>query len=134
MSNYQDGKIYKVVNKLNSEIYVGSTTLDLEKRMIKHKCDAKQRPHLSKFYTYMSELGIDDFDIELIEKCPCENKEELRKREGEIIQEMATLNQRIAGRTTAEYQKEYRKTKKEKINARRNERRKDTPEKNKRRI
>ena len=31
MSNYQDGKIYKVVNKLNSEIYVGSTTLDLEK-------------------------------------------------------------------------------------------------------
>ena len=47
---------------------------------------------------------------------------------------MAILNQRIAGRTTAEYQKEYRKNKKEKINARRNERRKDNPEKQKKNI
>jgi len=44
---------------------------------------------------------------------------------------MATLNQRIAGRTTAEYQKECRRNKKCKINARRNERRKENPEKTK---
>ena len=103
MSNFQNGKIYKVVNNLNSEIYVGSTTMDLDKRMIKHKCDAKQRPHLSKFYTYMNDTGIDNFEIELIEDYPCETQEELRKREGKVIKAMATLNQRIAGRTPAEY-------------------------------
>ena len=131
MSNFQNGKIYKVVNNLNSEIYVGSTTMDLDKRMIKHKCDAKQRPHLSKFYTYMNDTGIDNFEIELIEDYPCETQEELRKREGKVIKAMATLNQRIAGRTPAEYNKEYRQTKKDKINTRRNERRKETPEKTK---
>ena len=131
MNNFQDGKIYKVVNKLNSEIYVGSTTMDLDKRMIKHKCDAKQRPHLSKFYTFMNETGIDNFEIELIEDYPCETKEELRKREGNIIKAMATLNQRVAGRTPAEYNKEYRPKNKDKINKRRNERRKENPEKTK---
>ena len=131
MSNFQDGKIYKVINTVNSEIYVGSTTIDLDKRMIKHKCDAKQRPHLSKFYTFMNETGIDNFEIELIEDYPCETQEELRKREGKIIKAMATLNQRIAGRTPAEYSKEYRQTKKDKINKRRNERRKEKPEKTK---
>ena len=131
MSNFQEAKIYKVINKLNSEIYVGSTTLDLDKRMIKHKCDAKQRPHLSKFYTFMNETGIDNFEIELIEDYPCETQEELRKREGKIIKAMATLNQRVAGRTPTEYSKEYRQTKKDKINKRRNERRKENPEKTK---
>ena len=131
MSNFQEAKIYKVINKLNSEIYVGSTTLDLDKRMIKHKCDAKQRPHLSKFYTFMNETGIDNFEIELIEDYPCETQEELRKREGKIIKAMATLNQRIAGRTPAEYDKEYKKKNKDKINKRRNERRKENPEKTK---
>ena len=131
MSNFQNGKIYKVVNNLDSEIYVGSTTMDLDKRMIKHTCDAKQRPHLSKFYTYMNDTGIDNFEIELIEDYPCETQEELRKREGKVIKAMATLNQRIAGRTPAEYDKEYKKKNKDKINKRRNERRKENPEKTK---
>ena len=131
MNNYQDGKIYKVINKLNSEVYVGSTTLDLGKRMIKHKCDAKQRPHLSKFYAFMNETGIDNFEIELIENYPCKTKEELRKREGKVIKAMATLNQRIAGRTPAENSKEWQKKNKDKRNQQRNERRKANPEKTK---
>ena len=131
MNNYQEAKIYKVVNRLNSEIYVGSSTVDLEQRMIKHRCEAKQRPYLSKFYTYMNELGIDNFEIELIEEFPCECQEELRRREGEIIQEIGTLNQRVAGRTTAEYGKEYSKNNRDKINKRRNERRQENPEKTK---
>ena len=105
--------------------------MDLELRFVKHKSDAKNRPHLSKFYTYMNELGIDNFEIEHIEDYPCETKGELRKREGEVIKGMATLNQRIAGRTPAEYSREYRPKNKDKINARRRERRKENPEKTK---
>jgi hypothetical protein len=30
----------------------------------------------------MNELGIDNFYIELLHKCPCDDKEELRAEEG----------------------------------------------------
>ena len=37
INKYQSGKIYKITNTINSEVYVGSSTIDLEDRMIKHK-------------------------------------------------------------------------------------------------
>ena len=50
------------------------------------------------------------------------NKEQLNKREGEIIREIGTVNKYIAGRTLKEYyednkekRKEYRETNKDKI-------------------
>lgn len=46
----------------------------------------------------MNEQGIENFEIEVVEEFPCENKKELEKREGEIIREYGTLNRRIAGR------------------------------------
>ena len=132
MSNihkYQRGKIYKVINTQSDDIYIGSSTMNLEQRMIKHKCDAKQRPELSKFYTFMNQVGIDKFEIHLIEDYPCDCKEDLFKREGEVIKDMATLNQRIAGRTKQEYSKEYSKNHRDEVNNKRNERRKANPEK-----
>ena len=59
----------------------------------------------------MVEYGIENFYIELIEAYPCENNEELRKREGHYIREFGTLNKRIAGRTHQEYDREYRQMK-----------------------
>ena len=55
----------------------------------------------------MNENGIQNFYIELEEEFKCENIEQLRKREGEIIREKGTLNERIAGRDVKAYQKEY---------------------------
>ena len=129
INKYQYGVIYKIVNSLNSEIYVGSTTSDLETRMIKHKSDAIRRPEISNFYSYMNEMGIENFEIELIEECPCESKEALRNREGEIIREIGTLNHRIENRTKQEYKKEWRENNRDKINEQRRERRKANPEK-----
>ena len=54
----------------------------------------------------MNEIGIEHFEIEEIEKFPCESKEELRKREGHYIKELGTLNTLIAGRTNKEYKEE----------------------------
>ena len=132
ISKYDSGKIYKIVNNQNSDIYVGSTTMELEQRMIKHKCDAKQRPNLSKFYTYMNEIGINNFDIELLEEYPCETKEELLIREGELIKKFGNLNQRIEGRTEEdkkEYGRQWKQNNRDRINQQRNERRKENPEK-----
>jgi hypothetical protein len=47
----------------------------------------------------MNELGIDNFYIELYENYSCSSKEELNRREGEIIRDIGNLNHVIAGRT-----------------------------------
>ncbi len=45
----------------------------------------------------------DNWYIELYEDFPCERREQLLKREGEIIREIGTLNQLIEGRKYKEY-------------------------------
>ena len=76
-------------------------------------------------YQKMRETDINDWYIELYEDFQAERKEQLNKREGEIIREIATLNKRIEGRTPKEwivtnknklkqYNKDYYETNKEK--------------------
>ena len=63
-----------------------------------------------KIYT-KREFGKENFYIELIEEYPCENIEQLNKREGELIRELKpVLNTQVAGRTIKEWRednKEY---------------------------
>ena len=54
----------------------------------------------------MIELGVENFYIELIQECPCENKEQLRQQEGHHIRDISTLNHLIAGRTNKEWKSE----------------------------
>ena len=55
-------------------------------------------------YNMMRDLGRDNFYIELIEEYPCENSNQLTRREGELMRELkASLNPVIAGRTPEEY-------------------------------
>ena len=105
MPNYQEGKIYKIYNTINDDIYVGSTTLKLCERMRDHRyCIKDYRKKYRLLYQAFREHGVEHFYIELIEKCPCNDKEELRKKEGEYIRQLkSTLNQCIAGRTRKEY-------------------------------
>ena len=98
MPDYSKGKIYKILNNIDDEIYVGSTIKSLSQRMAHHRMILKQRSHL-KLYTYMIELGIDNFYIELIENFPCNDVYGLRAREGHFIREIGTLNKNIAGIT-----------------------------------
>ena len=118
MVNYSDGKIYKIYNNKDDEIYIGSTCCSLSTRMSKHRYRAKEdRSKVHRLYVKMNALGLENFFIQLIEECPCENVEQLRKREGEIIKQLkSVLNYEVAGRTNEEYQKdneaklkEYRK-------------------------
>ena len=57
--------------------------------------------------------------MELYEEYPCDNVEQLRRREGEIIRELKpVLNKQIAGRTEKEWRednKEYCKEEKKNI-------------------
>ena len=51
----------------------------------------------------MGELGTDNFFIELIKECSCENVEQLRAEEGIWIRELGTFNKKIECRADAEY-------------------------------
>jgi hypothetical protein len=121
------GKIYKITNDRNDDVYIGSTCDTLVKRFSYHK---RGRNSLKRdnhpLYSLMKEIGTERFAIYLVESYPCENKYELGQREGFWIRQIGTLNKRIEGRTSKEYyednkekrleqQKEYYRNNTEKI-------------------
>ena len=64
-------------------------------------------------YQKMNELGHDKFYIELIEEYPCNNIEQLRRKEGEYIRQIGTLYIQIAGRTKQECDNDIRHLRKD---------------------
>ena len=88
MSRYENGKIYKLVNNCDKEIYIGSTCLPLHKRYYKHKSVAKTDVK-RKVYEHLNTIGWDEVKIILIESFPCDNKMELEKRERYYIDQLS---------------------------------------------
>lgn len=133
--DYSKGKIYKIVDLETDDCYVGSTCEPtLARRLAKHiscyKCFEKGKGHFVSSYTI---LKNGNYDIQLIEEYPCENKMQLHSREGYWIKELNCINKKIAGRSKKEFYndnkdkiKEYNQTNKNK--------RKEYLEKNKEKI
>ena len=107
---YNNGKIYTIRCRTDNDlIYVGSTTQPLHKRWFEHKTRFNKDKYNHRIlYNKMNELGVDNFYIELYENCKSNSKEELNRREGEIIREIGNLNHNIAGQTIQEYSKKWR--------------------------
>jgi len=105
MVNYQNGKIYALRSNKTDEIYIGSTAENrLSDRMSNHRRDYKNYLLEKRNYiTCFEILKYDDCYIELIEECPCKNRMELERREGQVQREMECVNKIIAGRTQKEY-------------------------------
>ena len=103
MVNYQNGKIYKLVNNVDDEIYVGSTCNPLYKRKGSHKSSAKIHPNI-KVYNHLNEVGWENVEIVLIENFSCDLKDELHRRERYWIDTLKpSLNKVIPTRTNQEY-------------------------------
>ena len=103
--DYKNAKIYKILNDIDDDVYVGSTCQPLSQRIEKHRSSIKPT---SRLYRKMIELGKEHFYIELIEETPCENIEQLKALEGRYIREISTLNQNVAGRTDKQYREDNR--------------------------
>ena len=115
INKYNNGKIYTIRCRLDDNlIYVGSTIQPLHKRWFTHKSRLID-PNFDNYILYqkMKEKGDETFYIELYENYNCNSKEELNRREGEVIREIGTLNKVIAGRTPHEYYKDNFEKKKE---------------------
>lgn len=77
-NKYQNGKIYKLICE-DGYYYIGSTIQKLYCRLNHHKYASKTGT--STLYKYINSIGCDKVKIELIEKYPCINKQELTIRE-----------------------------------------------------
>jgi hypothetical protein len=112
--DYSNGKIYTIRSYQTDDIYIGSTTQTLTKRLSIHKSNFKSWKKGKRHYTTSYELiKYDDVYIELLELCPCSNKMELHRREGELIRSMDCINKNVAGRTKQEYRDENKEKIKE---------------------
>ena len=140
--NFKNGKIYKITNDYNDDVYIGSTCDRLVKRFATHKAAAKQEKNKNiPLYKLINGVGFQRFRIQLIEEFPCNDKYELRQKEGYYIRELSkNLNKNIAGRTLKEYYdnnkekiketgKEYRDKNKEQIKESKKEYRDNNKEK-----
>ena len=123
MTDYKNGKIYAIKSNETEEIYIGSTCATLNTRLINHKSAFKSGK--KRIGTAKSILKYADAYIELIELFPCDTKQELLNREGEITKITPNcVNTQIQGRTMSQYRedndeklkqqgKEYREKNKE---------------------
>ena len=114
MPDYSKSKIYQVISSQCEQVYIGSTTIGLAQRLAQHRSSYKQfKAGKTTNCTSYQLLDYDDVKIELIEDFPCERREQLLKREGELIRERNCVNQKVSGRTHKEASKIYKEKNKE---------------------
>ena len=99
MPDYNKGKIYKLVADGTDDIYIGSTTQKLYKRLAVHKCKATNELNYCTS-RFLFEQG--NVKIILIEDYPSERKEQLIARERYCIETLPSINYIIPGRTPKE--------------------------------
>jgi hypothetical protein len=135
--DYSNGKIYKIIDATNGDVYIGSTCKTLEERLKAHQYNYKS--YLNGDLKYMSSYNIlknNNYSIELLENCVCESKIELKERERFYILNNKCVNRNIPNRTDKEYYrdnqdkiKEYRQEHQNKMKEYNNEYYKQNQEK-----
>jgi predicted GIY-YIG superfamily endonuclease len=69
------GYIYKITNKINGKMYIGQTAETIHRRFKRHGYDCKKSN--AHFPRAIRKYGIDNFEVEELEKISCETKEQL---------------------------------------------------------
>jgi GIY-YIG catalytic domain len=103
-------RIYRIENRINNMIYIGSTVQLLCKRMANHRNDAS-KGYRTNLHCAMRHLGYHNFYIILIKEIQCTDLDEARLEEQEEIKrydEKILLNEKAACDSNA-YKREYRK-------------------------
>ena len=111
--DYSKAKIYKIVCNTTGLTYVGSTIQKLSQRLSEHK--GKYKLYLkgkTNFITSFDIIKNNNYQIILIDECPCNNKEQLLREERKYIEKLGCINKIIPTRTKKEwdeYNKQYYK-------------------------
>ena len=128
MPDYQLGKIYKIECNVTGKVYIGSTCEPiLARRLAGHITSYKC--YLKGIHNYISSFKIfenGNYCIVLLEKYPCDTKDELLARERYWTNSIDCVN-KVKGQGMLnelgrkEYKKQYHETNKEVINTKKNE-------------
>ena len=109
MPDYLNGKIYKIVDNTNGNLYIGSTTQSLTQRLAGHV--GKYKSYEQGKYPFTASFDIlknGNYEIILIEEVECENKEQLLREERKQIDSNLCVNRNIPSRTAEEWRKEHK--------------------------
>ena len=107
--DYKNGKIYKIVCDTTGLVYIGATTQPaLSTRLGQHVTRYKSfvKTGVNKKCTSISVIENGNYKIFLIEKVPCDTKDELSRRERFHIEANVCVNKIIPLRTDAEYRQD----------------------------
>ena len=113
------GRIYKLFDNTNGNVYYGSSIQEINKRISSHKADYKR--YLEGLSYYTTSFGIiknNDYKYELVEENNFDTKYDLHERERYYIENFDCINKVIPNRTDEEHKEqmlEYRENNKEKI-------------------
>ena len=110
MPDYSLGKIYHIVCNTTGLIYYGSTCEPtLARRLVKHRCDFKRffdgKKNVGTLTSY-EVMENDNYVILLVEDFPCNNKQELERREYHYILNNECVNKMYPTRTSSEYREQ----------------------------
>jgi|UniRef100_A0A6C0AHJ2 ketosteroid isomerase-like protein len=125
MPNYANSKVYKITS--GDLTYIGSTTVaTLAIRLTQHRSSYKNWKEGKAKLTSFQVIEKGDYEITLLELCPCQSRDELNARERYWIENTVCVNKNLTGRTDLE----YREANRDKINARGKEWREANRDKN----
>ena len=108
MPDFSKAKVYRLVNDVDDEVYVGATCCRLSDRLACHKIDARRKPERRVYAHVAATGGWANWHIVLVEAVPCANREELRAHERRHVELIGTLNICLPGRTGSEWYDEKR--------------------------
>jgi len=97
MPNYSNGKIYKIIDESNGDIYIGSTVQELRMRFLTH----------GMFKRYNKNKN--NCKIILIERYPCKSKRELEIKEQYWMDNIICINKTRAYREKYFHDEQARK-------------------------
>jgi hypothetical protein len=115
MPDYSKGVIYMLEPTVEYEagdVYYGSTTQPLYKRLFCHKTQGNKSSSKHLFEKYGNNIKI-----VLVKAFPCNSKQELCAEEGKYIRENSCVNKYIAGRSATEYRQDTKEERKAYIKA-----------------
>lgn len=91
------GRVYKIENDVDDQLYIGSTIQKLSSRMTGHRAKVYQGSTFG-VHKHMRELGVGHFKIILIEMLEECTKEQLRARENHFIKQFDTVKNGLNGK------------------------------------
>ena len=91
------GYVYSITNSKTSDIYVGSTIQKPAHRFKAHRSNAKSGKN-GKLYDHIRDIGVEHFNINVLEECSIENESELCQKERDYYTKLKPSLNMIAPR------------------------------------